>query len=135
MKSDMTPDAEAKEQTRRAQAEVHSAVLRYILEQADDVNGGLVQLKPTFYNWRSYEIFEALGDLTPAAHVLACGIASGHWEDKDWQEFAGTFAEYGDQFRHGIDAVVTCKCGRVTYRTFRYTGSHGDLLRGITGVA
>lgn len=71
----------------------------------------------------------------PSEHIKTCGInfARSSYEDSEWSEFAGTFAEDPWPISHGIDAVVTCQCGKVAGRHWRYTGTHAELLNGIAG--
>ena len=66
-------------------------------------------------------------------HFASCGIscAQSTYEDSRWTEFGGTFAE-SDTERTGIDAVVTCNCGRYEGKHFRYTGGYAAMITEIT---
>jgi hypothetical protein len=56
------------------------------------------------------------------------------YEDSEWTDFAGTFADDPWPRYHGIDAIVWCRCGQVQGRRWRFTEGHATLLRGITGT-
>lgn len=91
-------------------------------------NGTPVSLKDRTYGWMDYE-WQYLND-----HLTICGtdITRSSWEDSEWSEFCGTFAEPPFEQRRGVDAVVYCNCGQISGRRWRYTGSYGELLKGIT---
>ena len=46
----------------------------------------------------------------PPAHIKACGInfRQSSYQDSDWSEFAGTFAEPPWEQRHGTDVIAYC---------------------------
>jgi len=91
--------------------------------------GTPVSLKPRQYGWMDdnwQNLYKHLDECHP--DYEACT-----YEDSGWSEFAGTFAEPQFQDRQGIDLCVTCACGKIAGRHWRYEGTHGDLLRGITG--
>lgn len=66
-------------------------------------------------------------------HMAGCrpDYEASTWEDTNWIEWMGTFQE--DEWRQGIDLVLTCKCGLVQGRAWRYTGGYAELIRAITG--
>lgn len=89
--------------------------------------GSLVSAHASGYGWMEEDTGEK-------EHVLECGIdlQASTWKDSTWSEFLGTFAEPGSRDCRGLDAVVTCKCTLVEGITWRYDGTHGDMLRVIT---
>jgi hypothetical protein len=50
-------------------------------------------------------------------------------EDVAWNQFMGTFAE--DHTRHGLDGVITCRCGHLRKVRVRWEGNFTELLHGI----
>lgn len=99
--------------------------------------GGLVQEDGgDIYGWREYGHDEASGNGEPAAvvHMRGCSadLAASQYEDSRWNQFDGTLAEPPVSTHTGIDAVITCACGQVRNRTWRYTGGYADLIRAIT---
>lgn len=102
--------------------ELNSRIVTFVVS-----NGSLVDPRASQYGW--------MGDDTgEREHVMECGlrVPACSWADGEWTEFYGTFAEPASGTHRGVDAVVTCACGLVEGETFRYTGSHGDMLRAIT---
>jgi len=71
----------------------------------------------------------------PENHLKTCGIdfARSSYDDSEWSQFAGTFADDPWPVSRGIDAIVVCSCGQVAGRHWRYTGTHAELLQAITG--
>lgn len=65
-------------------------------------------------------------------HMAGCRpvYAQCTWTDSDWSEFMGTFDP--PERRKGIDLTVTCQCGVVQGRAWRYEGGHTALIRAIT---
>jgi hypothetical protein len=107
------------------QAEFQRRIVTYLVK-----NGSPVSQVPTGtyggyldWNWREIN-----------AHVSKCELIFSEckWKDSEWSDFAGTFAESQWSDRTGIDVIVTCQCGYLTDRAFRYTGSRADLLTAIT---
>lgn len=113
------------------QAQFHSALISYLV-----AHGTLVAQGPTEYSWKAY------GKLGPGQgwgwdpavrHVeedCAISFERSTFEDSEWTEWAGTF--YPDTHHEGIEAIVTCCCGQVQGRRWRFTEGHAALLRGIT---
>jgi hypothetical protein len=64
-------------------------------------------------------------------HLDTCTIAASRIDDSEWGEFMGTFAEPSVQTQHGVDAVVTCACGQIEGRAFRFTGTFSELVQGV----
>ena len=67
-------------------------------------------------------------------HLKACGLdyPKCSFRDDDWWDGCSTFSE-GHEVK-GIELKVTCNCGQVTDRPQRYSGSHVELINGITGL-
>jgi hypothetical protein len=81
----------------------------------------------------SYSMWEDYGeDAFASQHVAGCGIRQCSYADKDWYEFDGTFAEPPWGLRHGTDVAVTCECGLIENRAWRYTGGLADLIKAVT---
>jgi hypothetical protein len=101
----------------------HQAVIGALIE-----HGRPVDLNPSYYNWHDPDPDELRG------HLEECGIAyeKCSWQDSNWQEFVGTFAPAGSDCYAGIEAVVTCRCGAVEGRAWRYSDGYADLIRAIT---
>jgi hypothetical protein len=52
-------------------------------------------------------------------------------EDAYWSEFAGTFAS-GDHYKHGMEVHgVTCNCGKIKNRIFRWDAPVGEAIRAV----
>jgi hypothetical protein len=64
-------------------------------------------------------------------HLDTCMITKSRIDDSEWDEFMGTFAEPSVQVQHGVDAVVTCVCGQIQGRAFRFTGTFSELVQGV----
>ena len=94
-----------------------------ILTAAILKNGSLVRNEGnTYYGWTDYEA---------TTHISSCGAAkTGRIvEDAYWYEFMGTFYE-GDETVHGMEVHgVTCNCGRITDRVYRWSESPGEAIR------
>lgn len=88
--------------------------------------------------WEEHGWDDATQDDTPAltVHMRRCSLdlARCSWENSDWLEFNGTFAEPPWEQRSGTDAVVYCACGQVQGRRWRYTGGLAALIRAITSA-
>lgn len=102
-----------------------------ILSAAIIKNGSLVSKDASFFNWidDEYEGRRARGQ---RHSVSSCGIAKTGQveEDATWHEFAGTFAEYGDTYKHGMEVHgVTCNCGKIKDRVFRWDAPVGEAIR------
>jgi hypothetical protein len=54
------------------------------------------------------------------------------WQDRDWREFTSTLAPPEADYRKGIELTLTCACGLIRGRKWRYTGGHAELIRAIT---
>lgn len=70
---------------------------------------------------------------TLVTHLGTCKVDIIHssYEDAYWYEFQGTFYE-GDSTVRGIEAKITCACGEITNRVWRYAGGYVELIKGIT---
>ena len=97
------------------------AVIDVIVAKGAPVSGS-----PSPYMWQD-PYWEAL-----SLHARGCGLDHRKctWTDSQWTEFVGT--EYPDEYRKGIDATVTCRCGVVRARAWRYTGGYAELIRAVT---
>lgn len=92
-------------------------------------NGSPVDPKPSYYGWLADDYREL------HAHLSGCALdyAKCDYEDTEWTEFAGTFAELSDSYMKGIKALVTCSCGQVAAREWRVRdGSYAEMLKAIT---
>jgi len=62
-------------------------------------------------------------------HFRRCGSSFvGVPEEDEWDNFAGTFADYDDGLEHGMKADVECKCGAAKGE-MRVMGNFSDLTR------
>lgn len=52
------------------------------------------------------------------------------WKDGNWSTFNGTGEP--DRYETGIEAEITCRCGQVAGRRFRYDDGYAALIRAIT---
>lgn len=114
-KSDRQPDP--------WEAELNRRIVMFVI-----LRGSLVSHRESEYGWMAEDTGER-------EHVVECGLSVPRctWEDKEWSEFAGTFADQPYENYSGVDAVATCACGLVEGERFRYKGGHADLLRAVTG--
>lgn len=120
------------------QADLNEALIGYVIRA-----GGLVREDSSTqhshacsYGWQEYGWDDDSQEDTPelTGHMRECAVDlnRSRWEDSDWSEFCGTFAEPPWEQRKGTDAVVWCACGRVQGRRWRYTGGLARLLQEIT---
>lgn len=102
------------------EAEFHRRTIAFLISK-----GQAVSLRESLYGWASY-------DRTLDNHIRACRPAYDRctWQDHQWTEFAGTFAD--DNRCNGIEAVIYCSCGEIDGRHWRYEGSYADLISAIT---
>lgn len=115
------------------QEEMKAAVVMYILNHGMLVKEGERE-RFSYSGWEDYGPgWSGTDNAELREHVFECGMTSLAYDDSEWDEFDGTFAEPPWSTRKGIDATVTCTCTLVENRTWRYTGTMGDLLRAITG--
>jgi len=94
-------------------------------------HGALVRRDPSAFGWAGGDEEYGLGWRNPR-HSATCGIASTGRVDEDvtWHEFAGTFAEYNEGIKHGMEVHgVTCNCGKLTDRVFRWDASVGEAIK------
>jgi hypothetical protein len=115
------------------------ALIAYVLR-----NGALVKESASqtssgrqdYGGWQEYGWDEGLQEDVPAltVHMRDCrvNLTRSSYEDTDWCEFSGTFAEPPWEHRAGTDVVVYCACGKVCGRRWRYTGGLANLIRAIT---
>lgn len=101
--------------------EIHRRIINFMLR-----DGSPVDPKPSYYGWIAHD-YEKL-----FRHLAECQSAysSCTWDDDEWTEFAGTFAD--DRNCTGLKAIITCACGTVAGRMWRYRGSYAELIRGLT---
>lgn len=81
--------------------------------------------------YRSYGGYMARDGNELRAHMIECSVVSADVDDSQWEEFAGTFAEPQWQDRVGMDATITCACGRVQGRVLRYAGTFSEIVQGV----
>lgn len=111
--------------TPEQKAAFHEAMIGALLE-----NSSPVDEKPGYYGWLADDWRELY------AHLEACGpdYPKCHWDDSEWTEFAGTFAPPEAGECKGIDMLLTCRCGEIEERAWRYRGEgYAELIRKITG--
>lgn len=102
-----------------------------ILTGAIIKNGTLVLESSSTFNWMDVSDHEGRRPYGQK-HSVSCGIAKAGRveEDATWYEFAGTFAEDGDTYKHGMEVHgVTCNCGKIKDRTFRWDAPVGEAIR------
>lgn len=66
-------------------------------------------------------------------HMKVCPCDLSKMEmpvDSRWQEFMGTFYE-GDETVRGLDAYLTCQCGKYEGEQIRLQGTFSELLTAI----
>lgn len=89
--------------------------------------GAPVDDKDTSYGWIDSRYAELRIHMAHCRPVYeACT-----WDDSGWWEFQGTFDP--DVHEQGVDLRLTCRCGLLTGRTWRYAGGYAELIRAITG--
>lgn len=111
-----------------AQAEYDEALTAAVLK-----HGTLVREDPSFYGWEDFDYHLGHGLRSRhTAHHLKCEIVStGKPVESTWHEFQGTFYE-GDTSVHGIDLPeVTCACGKVQDRTFRWQARMQEVAEAV----
>lgn len=103
------------------EVEAHERIVRFLLKEGRPVDD-----QDTRYGWQAMDYAQL------QEHVDRCGIIVREcaWDDADWSEWGGTLGD--DTYHKGIELLVYCKCGQIAGRTWRYTGTHGELLRTIT---
>lgn len=103
-----------------------------ILTAAIIKNGTLVAKDASIYSWVDDE-YEYEGRWARGQrHSVSCGIVKTGQvkEDATWYEFAGTFAEDGDTYKHGMEVHgVTCNCGKIKDRVYRWDAPVGEAIR------
>lgn len=113
----------------QVQAEYEKLLTAAILK-----NGSLVSADASLYGWVTmddYDLGPRGGWSGATRHSLSCGIASTGRveEDATWYEFAGTFAS-NDHYKHGMEVHgVTCNCGKITNRVYRWDAPVGEAIR------
>lgn len=93
-------------------------------------------VRDDFKAYRSYGSWEDYYDSPDVAnHLAECAfdLDECSYKDSDWVEFDGTFAEPSWGQRNGLDAWITCACGKVDHRHWRYHGTYQALMEGLTG--
>lgn len=105
-----------------------------ILTAAIIKNGSLMSETPSIFSWADYHGDYGSGwPRRGERHSSSCGIAStGRVEEHaTWYEFAGTFAT-SDFYKHGMEVHdVTCNCGKIKNRTFRWDAPVGEAIRAV----
>lgn len=102
-----------------------------ILTAAIIKHGSIVRQDASLYGWISDEEYSL--PFRGPRHSVECGIASTGLveEHATWYEFAGTFAEQ-DNYKHGMEVHgVTCNCGKITDRVFRWDAPVGEAIRTV----
>jgi hypothetical protein len=109
------------------------AEYKKILTAAIIKNGSLVkQDGGSQFGWADSNTEWGVG-LRGTRHTSSCGIAkTGRVEEyASWYEFMGTFYE-GDNTVHGMEVHgVTCNCGLITDRVFRWSTSVSEAIREV----
>jgi hypothetical protein len=105
--------------------EMNEAVIRYLVARGipvDNTPGSSL-----------YYGYIALDSQQVRKHLASCelDIPKCSFTDITWTEFAGTFAE-SDNDCAGLEATVSCTCGQVKDRRFRYSGGYAEMLKAIT---
>lgn len=102
--------------------EYKAAAGRFVLK-----NGSPREMeRDTTYGWLASDWNEVGEHLR--AHA-ADEVTLGEFQDVEWSQFDGTFVD--DSEHQGIEVTVTCACGRLTDRVWRYEGTLGEILTGI----
>lgn len=114
----------------RVKAEYEALVTKAVIR-----HGNLVDKSASLYGWMDQRDDYESGSLWGGGprHIVSCGVASTGKvvEDATWYEFAGTFAE-GDNYKHGMEVHgVTCNCGRLTDRVYRWDANPGEAIRTV----
>lgn len=102
-----------------------------ILTAAIINHGVLVRHDQSVFAWMDDELNGEYSGGRPR-HSLTCGIGvvGKAVENATWYEFAGTFAEDGDAYKHGMEVHgVSCKCGKIKDRVFRWDAPVGEAIR------
>lgn len=102
--------------------ELQRRVIDFILR-----DGSPVDPQAGYYSWRAHDwerLYRHMAECSPRYEGCT-------WADAEWTEFRGTFAD--DNECSGLQAIITCACAEIAGRAWRYRGSYGDLIRGITG--
>lgn len=101
---------------------MHRAVVDAII-----ANGSPVDQGDTSWGWLDPGYAEL------RVHMAHCLPAYDQctWDDSEWTECEETFDP--GVSRQGIDLKLTCRCGLLTGRTWRYTDGHAALIRAVTG--
>ena len=105
------------------QDEFRDALIRALVD-----DGMPVDDKPDRFSWLAKN-WRAL-----YAHLAECDLdtAACEYDDETWTEFAGTFAEPGDEWNAGIRVTVRCRCRQIDGRAWRWKGEYAELIRRIT---
>jgi hypothetical protein len=109
----------------RVRAEYEKAMARVVIKR-----GSLVSEHPNIYGWEEYSWCLSDG----GKHLAKCGIKTDDTlrADEDrWDEFQGTFYE-GDTSVHGarVDGI-SCQCGKVTGRSYRWKASMQEVAEAV----
>jgi hypothetical protein len=105
-------------------AELSRRVVDVILSESSPVE--VDPARNTYYGWLAsdwQDVYEHLSKCRP-------DYAKCTWDDVEWTEFTGTFSD--DHDKTGVEVMLTCACGKLAGRPFRYTGGYADLLRKLT---
>ncbi len=109
------------------QQEFHRRMIAALMAEGNPVAQG--DDRDLFYGGFAYDWQEL------TEHFASCGVNYDEtsFTEGNWREFAGTFADPGDENRSGIVLTATCNCGKYSGRRWRYENSYGNLLRRLTG--
>lgn len=115
-------EQKGQEMTPEQKAAFHEAVIDALVRSGDPVRTG-----DTTYNW-----VDCYGREDLRGHLAECGLDYGlcSWAASRWSEFLDTF--HGFEDHTGTGAVVSCRCGQVQGRAWRYQGGYAELIRAIT---
>lgn len=104
----------------KVKAVIHQAVVDALVQRGTPAGGS------SSYGWMADDYAEA------RIHMAHCrpDYAKSTWDDSEWYEFAGTMDP--DVRKQGIDLKLTCRCGLLTGRAWRYSDGYADLIRAIT---
>lgn len=99
----------------------HVALVDFIIQRGSPVTEG-----NPYYGWLDGHYTEL------RMHMAGCRpvYTQCTWQESEWDEFQGTFDP--DIRRQGVDLTLTCMCGEISGRTWRYDGGYAELIRAIT---
>lgn len=123
------PKSPEEQRQDRVQAEYEAILTAAIIK-----NGSLIGKDASIFGWATMDDYDTGprgGWAGATRHSVTCGIASTGRveEDATWYEFAGTFAT-SDHYKHGMEVHgVTCNCGKIQDRVYRWDAPVGEAIR------